>query len=128
MSIFDEPVGPKLVLSWLQDHDGATMLELKTHFKTSSKQMRKSLGVLMANDKVFPMGAPKHGVYWMTVTGKKGRPSPMNARAQWKGVGDDPLIPLRAKQKASRKKVEAEPEDRIEEMKRKARELGYTPN
>lgn len=76
------PVPAATLLAWLKEHQGASTLEMKTAYVTSSKEIRIALGKLMANNKVIPMPLGR-GVGWMLVTGQRGRPNIHKARAEW---------------------------------------------
>jgi hypothetical protein len=74
---------PKEVLVWIEDHPGAFTNEVKEGFgNATSKEARRALGVLMANNKVIPMAHLK-GVAWCPVTGKRGKPSVVALRKPW---------------------------------------------
>lgn len=79
----DEPIDPKELMVWLDDHPGAFLTEIKQAFgNTTSKQGRIALGVLMANNRVFPMPHGK-GVSWCPGRPPRGRPQVAKMRASW---------------------------------------------
>lgn len=80
---FDREIPPKTLLRWLEKHNGASTNEVKTQFGSNSRQARRSLGILMAQNKILGMGGFGKGVYWLLVTGERGYPQLSKARSTW---------------------------------------------
>lgn len=74
-------ISPEEVLVVIREFGAPTTGEMKWSLHTDSSSIRKPLGLLMADNRVFPMPY-KGGIVWMEVDGKRGRPSPGRVRLE----------------------------------------------
>lgn len=103
----NDPLDPVEVLRYIKYTGAPNTKEIKNHFGSNSDQVRRACGKLMAAGKVMPIGTPNGGVYYMLVTGTRGKPNIWKARREAPGL--DEATPT---QKKARPRAETEPEPR----------------
>lgn len=71
--VADQKLDPEEVLRFVDQLGAPTIHEVKNHFKTNSRAVRRVLGVLLYKDKVV-ISSYRGGIAIHRATGEKGRP------------------------------------------------------